>query len=248
MTAHVRIEQIIEHSANERTFVFDKSFGIKAGQFAMVWLPGIDEKPFSYSGKNSITVKKLGPFTEQLFKKKEGDYIDIRGPYGNSFPEKSQTTAIAGGCGIAPLRQLILDGYVKNLVMACKTRDSLLFLDEFEELYKKGTIKNLITLTEDGSFGKKGIATDVAIPEAELYVLCGPERMMQAVAEKINAPEKIYLSLERYMKCAVGLCGTCSFSGYRVCVDGPVFSYEQIQDMPHFAKLKRIKSGELVKF
>lgn len=253
---HVKIEEIIGHSEDIRSFVFDTSLDSNPGQFVMVWLPSVNEKPFSLSAKNRITVKKVGPFTEKLFEKK-GGYLDIRGPYGNGFPNISLNTAIGGGMGIAPLTHLLSSKYplTTGFVLAGKTKKDLVFLEEiikdFEHSHiTKYSSENIITVTEDGSYGVKGLATDVDIPESEHnYYICGPEIMMQKVAEKlVNGnvkAERIYLSMERYMKCAVGICGNCSFSGYRVCADGPVFRYDKIRDLPHLNKFWRTRTGEL---
>ena len=113
--------------------------------------------------------------------------------------------------------------------------------------------KRIVAVTNDGSYGTKGIVTDAKLPiNDKNYYICGPEKMMKAVADKLISegvkPDKIYLSMERYMKCAVGICGNCSFSGYRVCADGPVFRYDKIKDLPHFCQFKRTRTGELVKF
>ena len=129
--------------------------------------------------------------------------------------------------------------------MGCRSKTDVLFLNDFINLAKKNNIE-LNIFTEDGSFGKKGmiIDTDEKFSDKYNYAVCGPERMIKAVADKINIPAQTYVSIERYMKCAVGLCGNCSFSGYRVCVDGPVFSYDAVKDLPHFCSKKRTRTGD----
>jgi dihydroorotate dehydrogenase electron transfer subunit len=259
---HVRLEKIIEYGQDFRTFRFNHlPFRSSPGQFVMVWLPGVDEKPFSLSTSETITVKKVGPFTEKLFEKKKGDYLDVRGPYGNGFPEVHECNIInliGGGCGIAPLFYFMTDStwHINRFVMAGKTKSDLIFLsgiermlgDRFDQSYLD---KTLIPVTEDGSYGEKGLATDVDIPKSDYpYYICGPEIMMAKVAEKLVEqgvkPSKIYLSMERYMKCAMGICGECSFDGYRVCADGPVFTYDKVKDLPHFNRMHRTRTGELV--
>jgi dihydroorotate dehydrogenase electron transfer subunit len=236
----------------------------------MVWLPGIDEKPISLSLNNEITVKKVGPFTEKLFEKKQGDYLDIRGPYGNSFPGSNRgfITFIGGGCGMAPIvysflryQNFFTPRAQHLLILAGKNKSDILFLDRIKQEYNRSPSfgkesadfnfkKDITIVTEDGSLGKKGLVTDIDIPETMDYHICGPEIMMAKVAEKLvhqgAEPSRIYLSMERYMKCAVGICGNCSFDGYRVCADGPVFSYDKVKDLPHFNKLHRTRTGELI--
>jgi dihydroorotate dehydrogenase electron transfer subunit len=213
------------------------------------------------STENTITVRKVGPFTEKLFEKKKGDQIDIRGPYGNGFPdyhEEAIINLIGGGCGIAPLFYFLTDStwHIDSFVMAGKTKSDLIFLNNIEKMMR-GRFdqtyleKTLIPVTEDGSYGQKGLATDIEIPKSDWpYYICGPEVMMAKTAEKLVSqganPEKIYLSMERYMKCAVGICGNCSFDGYRICADGPVFRYDKVKDLPHFNKLHRTRTGELI--
>ena len=259
---HAHIEEIIEHNKDTKSFILDTDLKADPGQFVMAWLPGFDEKPFSLSGKNMVTVKKVGPFTEKLFEKSRG-YLDIRGPYGNGFPNIGMNTAIGGGSGIASLISLLsMDEpsatSLTGFVLAGKTKSDLIFLEQIIKTFESSYItdhssKNVIAVTEEGSYGTKGLVTDAVIPEAEHnYYICGPEPMMENVAEKLISQgidsKKIYLSIERYMKCGVGICGNCSFSGYRVCTDGPIFRYDKIQDLPHFNKLKRTRTGELIKF
>lgn len=265
---HTKIKRIIEHSENMRSFVLDTSFSSTPGQFVMVWLPKYDkpytfldsdgdeveetsnEKPVSLSNSDMISVKKVGPFTEEMFKKKTGDCLDIRGPYGNGFPISRKNTVIGGGCGIAPIMYLIRRDAATGVVLAGKTKSDLIFLEDILENFHN-CLDSVVCVTEDGSYGVKGLATDVDIPKAEhQYHICGPEIMMAKVAEKlINQninPSWIHLSMERYMKCAVGVCRSCSISGYSVCGDGPVFRYDKIKDLPHFNKYGRTRTGELV--
>jgi len=257
---HVHIDRIIEHSEDVRSFIFDNgglNFDSKPGQFVMVWLPGIDEKPFSLSSKNMITVERVGPFTEKLFQKKRG-FLDIRGPYGNGFPRMRFSTIIGGGCGIAPLHHFIGDSVPGlSYVLAGETRDDLIFLEDFLKSVEEGkhySGNKVVTATKDGSHGIKGIATDIEIPDkgGDFYV-CGPEVMMQKVAVKLVnegvKDKRIFLSMERYMKCG-GMgprCGSCLISGYPVCSDGPVFRYDKIKDLSHFNKFRRTRTGELEK-
>jgi len=264
---HVKLEEILEHDENFRTFRFEQApFDSNPGQFAMIWLPGIDEKPISLSGERQITVRKVGPFTEKLFEKKEGDYLDIRGPNGKGFPRDyiSNVVLVGGGCGIAPLMYAFSEFTEPNrniwsikasFVLAAKRESELLFLDEIKEkaenFYGSSQYvdEHVKAVTEDGSYGEKGLAIDIELPKGGTYLICGPEIMMKKVADKLveqgAKPEDIYLSMERYMKCAMGICGNCSFDGYRVCADGPVFPYNVVKDLPHFNEVGRSRTGEI---
>jgi len=260
---HLKIEDIIEHSSNIRSFVFENVFSFEScpGQYVMLWLPGFDEKPFSLSASDRITIKKVGDFTEEIFKRlKKFDYLNIRGPYGHGcFPKAEKGVAIGGGMGIAPLMYLLEsdNANIYTFIAAGKTKDDLIFSDTLNNKASVGRhLKNFVPVTEDGSYGIKGIVTDVdekiyLFDSDTSYYVCGREAMMHAVAEKLVRegiePSKIYLSLERYMKCGdtVG-CGSCNISGYSVCSDGPVFSYDKILRMSDFGKKHRTRSGELV--
>lgn len=249
-----RIRSVVKNSANVRTLLFDGDFRATPGQFVMVWLPGVDEKPISVSHDNGLTVKKAGPFTEKMFELVEDDILSIRGPYGNGFPRAlyhHDLTIVGGGIGIAPLRLLAENrrrpdfSGKPEILFGGKTADDIIFKSE---LRKYGKLK---VATEDGSLDYKGLVTDLIEPdENALYAVCGPEPMQKATAEKItrktDKPENIYLCLERNMKCGTGLCGSCSCDGYRVCVDGPVFKYSDLLDNRHFGVKRREKTGQLM--
>jgi dihydroorotate dehydrogenase electron transfer subunit len=290
----VHIDEIIDNNPTTKTFVFDRIIdnGIDEkgklilptpGQFVMVWIPGLNEKPISLSGPNMITVRKItgesncnskkesnekakivGEFTTELFRMKSGKYkgyLNVRGPYGKGFPDVSGCTAIGGGCGIAPLYYLIginkSSPLATNFVLAGKTKSELLFLDEILDCYKTSPMNidnsmNVVCATQDGSYGINGLATDVEIPKAiNNYYICGPEMMIAKVAKKLVEqgvdPKKIYVSLERYMKCGLGICDNCLISGKRVCADGPVFRYDVVQNLPHFNAFQRLRTGELIR-
>ncbi|MEE9323693.1 MAG: dihydroorotate dehydrogenase electron transfer subunit [Candidatus Aenigmarchaeota archaeon] len=240
-----RIEKIVQENPYVKTFFFDREIDPKPGQFVMVWIPGLDEKPFSmsYTGKETgITVERKGKFTEKLFSMKAGDSVGLRGPYGNGFIPKANACVVAGGCGIAPLSPLI--GKLKNpfVILGARSKDRLIFEKRF----------NAKVTTDDGSFGEKGFTTDVlenALKDKKFEVVytCGPEVMMRKVFE-ICEREGIecQASLERYMKCGFGVCGQCEINGFRMCKDGPVFFPEQLREMGDFGKEARLKTGKKV--
>lgn len=246
-----------KESKDVHTFRFDKTIEAQPGQFVMVWLPGIDEKPFSLSYDDGFTFKEVGSFTKELSKLKRGDTLNIRGPYGRGFPFRHKPlTVIAGGMGGAPLNLLVEKAFWSDdypfsditILYGGKTKNDILFWDEIEHAGGRDILR---IATEDGSLGHKGLVTDLIEPDKnQMYAVCGPERMLKAVAEKIYSKTKnaedIHLCLERYMKCGEGICGTCSCDGYRVCRDGPVFSYAELLGNRHFGVKKREKSGRLI--
>jgi len=202
----------------------------------MVWLPRLGEKPFTLSYPNAITAKKTGKFTEALTALRPGDAIGLRGPLGQGYPALKRPALIGGGVGIAELRLLALNSESPTIVLGGRTADEILFYEEFKKI---GTVK---VVTEDGSLGEKGLITDILPVEADSYAVCGPERMMVA-CRSILPDERTYYAIERFMKCAVGLCGQCTCSGLRVCVDGPVFSGKTVSKMDDFGHRRRSKSG-----
>jgi dihydroorotate dehydrogenase electron transfer subunit len=222
-----------------------------AGQFVMIWIPGIDEIPMSlsYIGKETaITVEKVGEATEALHQMKEGDKVGIRGPYGKGFEiVGSKALFVAGGTGIAPLLPLIkkYEGE-KHVVLGARTKELLLFIDELEE------ISSLHISTDDGSLGFKGFASDLAgeimeKEEFDIVYTCGPEIMMKKVLDLcLEKSVQMQASLERYMKCGVGICDSCAIDGYHVCKDGPVFDSNILAKIKDFGKWKRNEAGRKV--
>ena len=153
-----------------------------------------------------------------------------------SFPVREGAVILGGGVGIAAL--LILAKLAEDpvILLGGRTAEDAIFLEEFE---KAGKVR---VATEDGSLGVKGLITDLLPQEGKYYCVCGPDKMMAAL-KPLLPPEKSFFSLERYMKCAIGLCGQCTCNGYRVCTDGPVFDGITAQEMTDIGHRKRKKSG-----
>jgi dihydroorotate dehydrogenase electron transfer subunit len=247
----VKIESVFEHSPeiksirirNER---IAKTY--KPGMFVILWLPDTDFLPMSVSKVErnliEITVQKIGDGTAKLFELNVGEKIGIRGPFGNSwnYEDASNILIVGGGMGIAALTSLIkpLKLSQKNLYVTIGAQDkaSLIFADQLIEL-----IPNTMCTTDDGSFGKKCYVTDtiddiVSQNEIDLIITCGPEVMMKKVLDIAQLKDiKIQASLERKMKCGVGLCGSCCIGAQNdtpVCKEGPIFNSEQLNRIPEF--------------
>lgn len=258
----VEIDKIIEETPTIKTFIFNwdmKKYGIpKPGEFVMVW-NFENEKPMSISiidedkSQLAISVKDVGEFTNSLHNLNEGDKIGIRGSYGHGFNTNFQDKkilAIGGGVGMAPINAIASDLLIKgnsvDVIIAGVTYDELLFIDSLKELGA-----NVYPCTDDGSFGFKGFATDCALEVLEKndydeVVVCGPEIMMKGLFDILNEQNIDYeFSLERYMKCAIGICGQCCLdpTGWRVCAEGPVFNKEKLLKIDEFGKYKRDASG-----
>jgi dihydroorotate dehydrogenase electron transfer subunit len=258
----VKIQDVKEENSTVKTFTFrDKHCAeAKPGQFVMVWVPGVDEVPMSLSsiradGSSSITVAEVGEATKALHQKKVSEVVGVRGPYGNGFAlTGGNVMIVGGGTGLTPLVPLAeslvrLSAKIVFMVGA-KTRDDLFFLDRI------GTVVPEVTATtEDGSYGLKGLVTELAEQFLEkqrfdMIYVCGPEQMMLKMfllAEQYNTP--FQASLERYIRCGVGICGSCCMGEYRICRDGPVFSGEQLGKVRNeFGLFKREVDGSKVSF
>ena len=244
-----RITKILEiktESPTVKTFTFKDKICAKAkpGQFLMLWIPSVDEIPLSIldaeeDGNVSVAVKKVGEATKALHNKKVGDLIGLRGPFGNSFTLKEgKILLVGGGTGIAPLhfltKKLAPKASKLTLIIGAKTRQELLFMEKLKKFCGE---ERLLATTDDGSYGVKGLASELSetILTKEKYdaiYACGPEQMIRKVfetAEKTGI--SIEASLERLMRCAIGLCGSCVIGKYRVCKDGPVFNGDQLREV-----------------
>jgi len=228
----------------------------------MVWIPGVDEIPMSLSGTypnglSSFTAAKVGNATQALHKKKVGDLIGVRGPFGNSFTlSTGNILIVGGGTGLAPLvflaERLVKTSEKLTFLLGAESKEKLLFLERVKRTLS--TVNGrVITTTEDGSYGLKGtvIAPLKNLLEKERYDMiytCGPELMMHKVfllAESHGVP--LQASLERLMRCAVGLCGSCVVGKYMVCRDGPVFTSKQLREVRNeFGNFKRDFDGRKI--
>jgi len=257
----VTIEKVVDETPTVRTIYFSDEIMSKVlpGQFAMVWIPGVNEIPMSVmisqeNGKAAFTVRKHGLATTELFSKKVGDQIGIRGPYGNSFTVKQGTLLlVGGGTGLVPLIRLVT--FLKKsdnviIIMGAKTKSEVFFEDLANKLLE-GTIHKVIVATEDGSYGEKGLVTDVMEKllkenRFDAVYTCGPEKMMHKVVQ-IASANKIHVeaSIERMMKCGIGICGSCCFGDVMACKDGTVFDGATLLANKEFGYTHRSKSGIL---
>jgi dihydroorotate dehydrogenase electron transfer subunit len=235
-----RIVQRTDETPGVRTLVFDLEMDGQPGQFVMAWLPGVDEKPFSLVSARPVTlaVARVGPFTEAVFRLDAGDRLWLRGPLGSHFrlPEPGAADAgrapgdlllVGGGYGIAPMsflaQQALSAGWGVDVIIGARTAADVFYKDRF-----RAWGAQLLVTTEDGSLGERGLATDPArrlLAQRQYRTLyaCGPEPMLEALATLALAHRMpAQLSYERYMRCGLGVCGSCSRQGWLVCRDGPV--------------------------
>ncbi|MFW6117505.1 MAG: dihydroorotate dehydrogenase electron transfer subunit, partial [Thermoproteota archaeon] len=178
----------------------------------------------------------------------------VRGPFGNSFTiHEGRILTVSGGTGTVPILFLAhkIASQARKVisVIGAKTKDELLFLDEMRKTIKGSGMK-VVATTEDGSHGFKGLATDrvenfLAKEEFDFIYTCGPELMMRKVFDWAeDRGIRLEASLERLMRCSIGLCGSCTVGRYRVCRDGPVFNSGQLREISNeFGVSKRGMDG-----
>jgi dihydroorotate dehydrogenase electron transfer subunit len=240
-----RIVSVKTESPTVKTFAVKDTLCAKAepGQFLMLWIPRVDEIPLSIlnanDGKVSVAVKAVGEATHALHSLKSGDTIGVRGPFGNSFTRHhGKILMVAGGTGTAPLlflaKRLARKAERLTFVTGAKTQSELLFLNELDAVC---TEESVLATTDDGSYGIKCLATEpleklVDKDRFNIIYTCGPEQMVRKVFD-LAEKRKIAMeaSLERLMRCGIGLCGSCVIGKYRVCRDGPVFNLAQLSEV-----------------
>ncbi len=255
MLEMVEISGVRVENPTVKTFTLDKRVDARPGQFCMLWIPEEGEKPFGFAkldGDVEVMVRKVGSFTEKMFTLKEGDLVGFRGPYGEGrFKIKGKNIcAVGGGVGIAPLLPFIDEALAKGrkvtVIHGAKTGKEMIPLEE-----RLGGRVSLHLTTDDGSCGRRGNTCDVLEELVDSGVdqicSCGPEVMMKGVMD-IALERDIFcqLTLERYIKCGVGVCGHCSMddSGLMVCRDGPVFEVSHLKDS-EFGRYRRDKAGSV---
>lgn len=231
--------------------------GFLPGQFSMLYVFGVGEIPVSVSGDASRvdrvvhTTRAVGAVSKAICEMKPGDMIGYRGPFGSPWPMEQAAGRdllfVAGGIGLAPLRPAIYEalrtpgryGSV-NILIGARTPGGLIFTDEYERWRALGA-NVLVTVDVAGEIwtGDVGVVTGL-IPHADFRphrataMVCGPEIMMRFSIHSLRdagmMDNDIFLTMERNMKCAVGLCGHCQYGSDFVCADGPVFPLSRISN------------------
>ena len=254
----LKIAKIEDETKNTKTFTYNFRLHAEPGQFIMLSDFEGGEKPFSISNCTeddfSITVKRIGEFTSRLFQKKVGDYVSIRGAYGSSFfVSKGKVLLIGGGCAV-PTFYLLSKILKKNgaeviLINGARTKDEHLFSEKFNALGIK-----VINTTDDGSFGEKGTSVDIAENnlkknQFDFVYASGPELMLKALQPFLKNYNYEFL-FERYMKCAIGICGNCTMDplGIRLCVEGPVLPKKLVEQLTEFGQYHRDATVKRIKY
>lgn len=228
----------------------------RSGQFTMVSAFGVGEVPISISGDPTEdgplqhTIRDVGGVTRALVACESGDVVGIRGPYGTSWDpadaKGGDLVVITGGIGLAPLRPAILealasrDDYGRVVVLyGARTPADILYGDELRKWadLRGATVEVTVDSGPHGWKGRVGFVTQLIgrvgfDPARTLALVCGPEVMMRTAAKELRQrgvpAGRIRLSMERNMKCGVGLCGHCQIRELFACVDGPVLPYDRV--------------------
>lgn len=249
----VRVAEHRDESRSVRTMRFHGSMEATPGQFVMVWVPRADEFPMSvsYAGDRfGITYQVVGEGTEVLSRLVEDDLVGIRGPFGRGFALSGKKMMIvAGGLGIAPTAPLVevarKAGADVHLVLGAKSSTDLAFE---ERCGSSGA--HVHVSTDDGSKGHAGFATELAASLLDEMTFdsvyaCGPERMivkMMGICRDRGLP--MQASIERIMKCGIGVCDSCALDGKHVCRDGPVFRLEELEAFSELGRTKLDRTGK----
>ena len=232
------------------------------GQFFMLYVPGIGSAPFTYSsipdhqGQFNALIKKMGGVTTALFDCGLGATLGISGPFGKGWPinqfNGQRILIVAGGCGLAPLTSLT-DSLLQQqnyqslaILYGAANEQSQMLSSERQRWQQSIPVFNVLehsALKNPDSYltGTPVTAIDKVLATLEkrptVLLLCGPEKMMQLVAEKFIAygldPTAIWASIERRMHCGVGLCGHCYIDNQYACIDGPTYRWDELQALTH---------------
>lgn len=225
-------------------------------QIGMIGLPGVGEVPISFSNDASdpervaMTIRAAGAVTQRIVDLQPGDVVGMRGPFGVPWPLRElagrQVLVVAGGLGLAPLRSLMVTAVEERdrletltLVYGARDRYEFLFRRDLEEWASRDGIDVLMTVDhpDERWTGNVGVVTtllDEAVddPRRTVAFMCGPDVMLSAVSTALTSRQvpakQIWVTMERNMKCAIGLCGHCQFGPLFLCKDGPVFRFDRI--------------------
>src|ERR1700687_428714 len=229
------------------------------GQFSMLWVFGVGELPISISGDPAkhnrlvYTVRSVGQATHALVSQPVGNNVRVRGPLGTGCPAEAtrgkDVIIVAGGIGLAPLRPLVYHVLANRkeygrlvILYGARSPRELLYRKELASWARNRETQLLVTVDYGGLAWRGDVGGVTTLfkyarlqPAHSVAMVCGPEIMMRFVTRELQMHglrrDDIYLSMERNMKCAVGVCGHCQYGPYFICKDGPVFRYEQIRPL-----------------
>lgn len=245
------ILEVIRHTEKEFTFRMEFRGDVKPGQFFEVSIPKFGEAPISVSGIGEnfvdLTIRRVGRVTNEVFEHYQGQKLLMRGPYGNGFDVGSfldgETVVVAGGTGVSPVRGVIEalstseQAKKKYVIVGFRSPDDMLFRTDLKNWAERLNLILTVDRAEEGYAGNVGLVTKyiqdlpLADPSNARAVVVGPPAMMRftiiELQKKGFRDENITVSYERKMCCGLGKCGHCRIGGKYVCIDGPVFPYNE---------------------
>ncbi len=250
----VRVDSVVKENTDTLSLRFARPLQAKPGQFVMLSDLQSGEKPFSLSECDAsgftITFRRVGPFTNRLFHTRQGDYLSIRGAYGSSFfVQTGRALVVGGGCAAPPLyllcRKLVDHGCDVTVVNGARTSSDLLFGDRF-----RSVVQDYLPAAEDGPDPATAVDSAseiIARKSFDTMYAGGPESMLYALLRFTGEMDTQFL-IERYMKCAIGVCGSCTMdaTGLRACVEGPVLHGELIAQLNEFGRYRRDSTGKRI--
>lgn len=264
-----RIVRIKSENFNTRTFSLEfcdesirRVYRFAAGQFNMVYVPGVGEAAISISSDPERpellehTIRLVGTVTRAIGRMNEGDVVGLRGPFGRGWPIEQlkghDVVILGGGIGLAPLRPVIYSllqhrDWCRRIVLlyGCRTPEDRLYVEELEQWGNDPNLDALVTVDNatTGWTGPVGVVTNLlrrlkVNAEKTIVIVCGPRILNRVAAWNFLQlhvpPSQVYVSLERNMNCGFGRCGHCQYGSKFVCRDGPVFCFSEIEKI--FAK------------
>jgi anaerobic sulfite reductase subunit B len=252
------IIRVFDETHDIKTFRLECKTNHKPGQFMEVSLPGIGECPISIASYSNyyldLCIRDVGNVTHLINSKRIGDYLWVRGPYGNGYPmdnfKGKDIVMVAGGTGTAPIKGAI-EYILKNrkdfgkitVFTGFRHYEDVLFKREMEQWKKLFNYEFTLDCAPEGKNQNLkcniGVVTALIdkseISKDAVALMCGPPAMIKFAAQSLmnkGLDEKnVYISFERLMSCGIGKCGHCELGGKYVCKHGPVFSYDKAKDM-----------------
>ena len=245
------ILEVIRHTEKEYTFRMEFRGIVKPGQFFEVSIPKFGDAPISVSGIGEnfvdLTIRRVGRVTNEVFEHYQGQKLLMRGPYGNGFDVGSflngETVVVAGGTGVSPVRGVIEalstseQAKKKYVIVGFRSPDDMLFRTDLNNWAERLNLILTVDRAEEGYAGNVGLVTkyiqDLPLtdPSNARAVVVGPPAMMRftiiELQKKGFRDENITVSYERKMCCGLGKCGHCRIGDKYVCIDGPVFPYNE---------------------
>lgn len=239
----------------------DAPLGHRPGQFIMVSILGLGEAPISISSgpkddlEFEMVIRNAGSLTQALCAMQAGSYMGIRGPFGSGFEledlKNKDILFVCGGLGLVPLRSLIQAVLAQperygtvTILSGCRTPADELYRDDLSTWGRLPGVEVIRTVdrTEHQPWqGQVGLVTAPLEalnldPERTVAALCGPPVMYKFVLMSLLGrgldPSRIYVDLERRMRCGVGKCGHCQINHTYCCQDGPVFRVSDLDELP----------------